>query len=84
MLIGDSGIGRDLDGIMCLDRHDVLDKVTSVKSKILDDQINGVISVLDARNGNVPAYEICDITDPIQTKNEMKFVPYPQEQGGLR
>jgi len=29
------------------------------------------------------AYEIRDITDLIQTQNETKFVPYPQEQGGL-
>jgi hypothetical protein len=52
-LIGDSRIGRELDEIMRLNYHDVLNKVASGLSIIMKDQINGVISVPDARNGNV-------------------------------
>jgi hypothetical protein len=53
LLVGDSRIERELDEIMCLNHHDVLDKVALELSMILEDQINGVIGVLDARNGNV-------------------------------
>lgn len=52
-LIGDSRIGRELDEIMRLNYHDVLNKVASGLSIIMKDLINGVISVPDARNGNV-------------------------------
>jgi hypothetical protein len=43
-------IGRELDEIMCLDPHDILDKVASGLSMILNDQISGVLST---KNQNV-------------------------------
>jgi hypothetical protein len=48
LLVGDNRIWRGLDEIVRLNHHDVLEK-----GKILNEQINGVISVLDTRNGNV-------------------------------
>jgi hypothetical protein len=52
LLVCDSRIGRELDEIMRLDHHGVLNGVASGLSMMLDDQINGVIGVLDARNWN--------------------------------
>ena len=49
LLISDR-IERELDKIMYLNHHDILDKVVSGLNKILN---NLIIGVLNTRNGNV-------------------------------
>lgn len=38
---------------MCLERNGVWEEISALKSEVLDDEVEVIVGVLDARNGNV-------------------------------
>jgi hypothetical protein len=53
MIVLDGVIGRKFHEILSLELDDVGEDVATLESKVLDDEIEGVVTVLDTRDGNV-------------------------------
>lgn len=53
LLVGDGAVGRELDIVVRLDLNNVWEQVLSLEGEVLDDEVELVVGVLDARDGDV-------------------------------
>ena len=53
VLVLDRRIWRELDEVVGLERDDVREQVAAREREVLDDEVERVVRVLDARNGDV-------------------------------
>jgi hypothetical protein len=53
LLVADGTVGRKLDIVVRLDLDDVREEVLALEREVLDDEIELVVGVLDARDGDV-------------------------------
>ena len=67
MLVLDSRIWREFEVVMRFDTDDVGEEVASGQREILDDEIERIIGVFDARDGNIAdlrTYAVSPCSDP--------------------
>ena len=54
VLVADRVVRRELDEVVGLHRDDVWEQVRTGQREVLDDNVEGVVGVLNTRDGNVP------------------------------
>lgn len=53
LVVADGSVRRELDIVVRLDFDDVREQVLALEGEVLDDEVELVVGVLDARNGDV-------------------------------
>jgi len=56
VIVSDGIIGRELEEIMRLALNDGREEIAALQSEVLNDEIERIVRVLDARDGDIPNF----------------------------